>query len=125
LLLQRKTGTVTENLLTGLFGKLIKVKAYKTQDEANLDFVSGRVDLLAADSFIVNDFLASKAGASAALFGPAIDDKKYLGEGIGIGVRKEDKALADELTEAISKIRADGTYKKINDKYFSFDVYGS
>jgi ABC-type amino acid transport substrate-binding protein len=25
---------------------------------------------------------------------------------------------------AIAKIREDGTYKQINDKYFDFDVYG-
>ena len=29
------------------------------------------------------------------------------------------------FNKAIAEIIADGTYKKINDKYFSFDVYGS
>ena len=120
-----QSGTVTENLLNGLFGSLIKIKAYKTQDEANLDFISGRVDLVAADSFIINDFLSSDAGSQAALFGSAIDDPKYLGEGIGIGIRKEDQKLKKALNDAIAKIRMDGTYKKINDKYFDFDVYGA
>jgi lysine-arginine-ornithine-binding protein len=120
-----QSGTVTENLLNGLFGDVVSVKAYKSQDEANLDFVSGRVDILAADSFVVNDFLASDSGKNAALYGPAIDDPKYLGEGIGIGVRKEDQKLKAALDKAIAQIRADGTYKKINDKYFAFDVYGA
>ncbi len=120
-----QSGTVTENLVNGLFGKLVKVKAYKTQEEANLDFNSGRVDLLAADSFIISDFLASDAGKNAEVFGPNIDDKKYLGEGIGIGVRKGEDELVKALNAAIAKIRSDGTYKKINDKYFNFDVYGA
>ena len=28
------------------------------------------------------------------------------------------------INEALKTIRANGTYKKINDKYFEFDVYG-
>ena len=40
-------------------------------------------------------------------------------------MRKGDKELVDKLNAAIKAIRADGTYKKINDKYFKFDVYGA
>jgi lysine-arginine-ornithine-binding protein len=120
-----QSGTVTENLVNGLFGKIADVKAYKTQEEANLDFLSGRVDLVAADSFVVDEFLATEDGKGATLFGSSIDDTKYLGEGIGIGVRKGDDDLKKALNDAIAKIRADGTYQKINDKYFKFDVYGS
>ena len=29
------------------------------------------------------------------------------------------------FNEALAEIRADGTYKQINDKYFTFDAYGS
>jgi lysine-arginine-ornithine-binding protein len=118
-----QAGTVTDNFVTGTFPDS-EVRGYKTQDEANLDFLSGRVDVLAADSFVLYDFLATKEGAVAEATGPDFDDVKYLGEGIGIGVRKDDTALRDKLTAAIAKIRADGTYKKINDKYFQFDVYG-
>ena len=118
-----QAGTVTDNFVVGTFPDAV-VKGYKTQDEANLDFLAGRVDVLAADAFVLYDFLKTKEGASAEATGPDFDDQKYLGEGIGIGVRKEDSDLRDKLTAAIAKIRADGTYKKINDKYFKFDVYG-
>jgi arginine/ornithine transport system substrate-binding protein len=39
-------------------------------------------------------------------------------------VRKGDTALADKITAAIAAIRANGKYKQVQDKYFSFDVYG-
>ena len=44
--------------------------------------------------------------------------------GAGIGLRKGEAALKGELSAAIKTIRGNGVYKKINDKYFKFDVYG-
>ena len=48
-----------------------------------------------------------------------------VGEGIGIGIRKGDDELKARLNKAIKAIRANGTYQKINEKYFAFDVYGA
>jgi len=36
-----------------------------------------------------------------------------------------DDKLREAFNKAIDQIRADGTYKAIQDKYFTFDVYGS
>jgi polar amino acid transport system substrate-binding protein len=52
-----------------------------------------------------------------------ITDKKFVGDGIGIAVRKEDNDLREKPDKALEEIRADGTYKTINDKYFTIDVY--
>ncbi|MEF9673228.1 transporter substrate-binding domain-containing protein [Pseudomonas sp. PCH446] len=41
---------------------------------------------------------------------------------IGIAVRKKDDALRERLNAALKEIIADGTYKKINDKYFPFSI---
>lgn len=38
--------------------------------------------------------------------------------------RKGEEAMALLEKDAIRKIRANGVYKTINDKYFDFDVYG-
>ncbi len=119
-----QSSTVAENFLRGRFGDIVEVRAYGTQDEANLDLLSGRVDLLLADSFVLGEFLKSESGQVAEYVGPGFTDKKYLGEGIGIAVRKEDTALVEKLNQAIRQIREDGTYARINDKYFDFDVYG-
>ena len=42
---------------------------------------------------------------------------------IGIAVRKDDNELRNKLNAALKEIVADGTYKKINDKYFPFSIY--
>lgn len=53
------------------------------------------------------------------------DDPAFFGTGAGIAVRKGDTALRDKINAALAAIRADGNYKKLNDRYFDFDVYGA
>ena len=38
-------------------------------------------------------------------------------------MRQEDTELLGKLNAALKAIRADGTYKTINDKYFPIDVF--
>lgn len=116
--------TIHENFLRDNF-KDIDVRVYATQDEANADLVAGRVDLVMADSVaLLEGFLATPEGAEFEFVGPDYSEPKWHGDGAGIAVRKGDKELQDGLNAAIDAIRADGTYKAINDKYFAFDVYG-
>lgn len=118
-----QSATVSENLVSGRFPDA-QIKTYAEQEQANLDLASGRVDLVAADAFVLIDFVESEAGNDVEFVGPSFTDEEYLGEGIGIGVRKEDEELREMLNDAIRQIREDGTYQKINAKYFDFDVYG-
>lgn len=118
--------TTHDNFVTGEFGEAVKIKRYATQDEAYLDAVAGRVDLLLADSVAMEDgFLKTDSGKGFEFVGPGYSDPKYFGEGAGIAVRKKDKDLAAKLNGAIKAIRANGTYAKINNKYFAYDVYGA
>ena len=117
--------TTHDNFISGEFGDAVDIKRYATQDEAYMDAVAGRVDLLLADSVAIDDgFLKSDAGADFEFVGPGYNDPKYFGEGAGIAVRKGDEDLVEKLNAAIDAIRASGKYKEIQDKYFEFDVYG-
>ena len=116
--------TVSENFLRAEFPEA-EVRAYATQDEANADLVSGRLDLVMADAVVLSEgFLETEAGQDFEFVGPGFSDPKYFGEGIGIAVRKGEDDLREAFNEAIAQIRADGTYQAINEKYFDFDVYG-
>lgn len=102
-----------------------EIKRYGKQDEAYLDAAAGRLDVMIADSVAISDgFLKTDKGKDWEFTGPDYVDPKYFGDGIGIAVRQEDDDLREMFNEAIKKIRADGTYKKINDAYFDFDIYG-
>ncbi|MFV2092067.1 MAG: lysine/arginine/ornithine ABC transporter substrate-binding protein [Hyphomicrobiales bacterium] len=105
------------------FYKDSKVKSYGTQDDANLDLAAGRLDIILADSLVLLEWMKTDDGKGFEFVGPKIDDKSVFGEGEGIAVRKEDAHLRDLLDQAILDIIADGTYAKINAKYFPFSIY--
>jgi arginine/ornithine transport system substrate-binding protein len=117
--------TTHDNFVSGQFGDAVIIKRYASQDEAYLDAVAGRVDLLLADSVALQEgFIATAAGQDWEFTGPGYTDVKYFGDGVGIAVRKGEPALLKKFDDAIDAIRANGSYKSINDKYFRFDVYG-
>ena len=117
--------TVAENFLRDNYGDVVTIQAYGTQDEANLDFIAGRVDLVIADSVVLLEGLLNTDGGKDAEFvGPDFTDSRWFGDGIGIAVRKGEDELLGMLNEAIDRIRADGTYGEINARYFDFDLYG-
>ncbi len=118
--------TIHENFLRDNFGDVVTVKAYATQEDVYLDMTSGRLDLGIADSVAVDDgFLKTDAGKGFEFVGPSFSDPKWFGMGAGVAIRKGQDELRNAINAAIAQIRADGTYKKINDKYFEFDVFGN
>ena len=116
--------TIHDNFITGEFGNDVEIKRYGTQDEAYLDALAGRVDLLLADSIAMEaGFLKTDNGKGWEFVGKGYSDPKYFGDGAGVALRKGNSDLAKLFNKAIKSIRANGVYKKINDKYFPFDVY--
>ncbi|MBV8627808.1 MAG: ABC transporter substrate-binding protein [Paraburkholderia sp.] len=105
--------------------KGIKVVPYQNQDQVYTDLLSGRLDASLQDAVQADiGFLKTPRGAGFAFAGQSIDDPKTLGNGAGIGLRKDDTDLKAKLDNAIADMIKDGTYKKIEKKYFTFDVYG-
>ena len=138
-----KDSKITEPTNAGLAGKTIgaqsstthanyatvhmkdaELKLYPTPDEYKLDIASGRLDAVIDDVVVLSEWTKSESGSCCKVLGTLPVDKEINGEGAGIAVRKGDDALREKLNEAIKAIRTDGTYKKIQDKYFDFDVYG-
>jgi len=101
------------------------LKVYPSQLEAFNDLVAGRVDIAFSDRVGAQEQLLKGAGGTDyELVGPPQQDAGCLGEGVGLALRKNSNELRDRLNAGIQHIRADGTYAKINAKYFSFDLYG-
>ena len=111
--------TLAGTWLEDNYGSDIDIKLYDTQENAYLDLTSGRVDAILADKYVNYDWLKTKEGQDYEFKGePVVESDE-----IGIAVRKGDDALRNKLNAALKEIIADGTYKKINDKYFPFSIY--
>ncbi len=117
-------GTIHQQFMEGEFPD-VELRLYGTQDEANLDLQSGRIDAVMADSIVMDEgFLKTDAGEGYHFVGEPYSIPKYHGEGAGIGVRKGSD-LAGKFSDAIDAIRESGEYEDIQAKYFDFDIYGS
>ena len=116
--------TTHDSFITGEYGDSVNIKRYGTQDEAYLDAIAGRVDLLLADSIAMDEgFLKTDKGNGWEFVGPGFSEEKYFGVGAGIAVRKGDRELAKLFSLAIKVIRSNGVYHMINGKYFTSDIY--
>jgi lysine-arginine-ornithine-binding protein len=99
------------------------VRQYPTIDDAYRDMAAGRIDMVLYDKFAVYAWLQTDAGKCCEITGPDLSDPAYFGSGVGIAVRQGVADFKAKLVAAIDAIVADGTYAKINAKYFPFDIY--
>ena len=61
-------------------------------------------------------------GKCCEVMGQDVKDTQTLGLGVSAGLRREDIKLRDAFNKALGEIMADGTYKKLSEKYFPFPI---
>ena len=115
-----QASTTQADYAQDVYGKAgAEAKLYPTQEEAITDLTNGRLDAVISDKFVLVDWMKKASDGCCKMIG----DIKGTETEAGIAVRLEDTALRDKLNAAIDAIVADGTYKKIQAKYFDFDIY--
>ena len=113
-----QVSTTHERYAQKYFAAGSEIKTYQTQDEANNDLASGRLDYVQADGGALDAFLKSDQGkACCELKGKVPEDKEVFGEGVGAGIRKEDTGLKEKINSAIAALAASGEIVKITEKY--------
>ncbi|HEX8662570.1 MAG TPA: transporter substrate-binding domain-containing protein [Beijerinckiaceae bacterium] len=100
----------------------VQVRAFASLEEANLDLMAERLDLVLGDKLALIRFLDSREGACCRLVADAPFDSAFYHPGVGVGLRKEDIGLKALFDQALDTVIADGTYDRIRAKYFSFDI---
>jgi polar amino acid transport system substrate-binding protein len=93
-------------------------RLYPTQEEANLDLINGRLDYIVADALALSDFLNGKGKDCCRLIAEVPRDAAIHGPGVAGAIRKADTALKALFDKAIAETLADGSNKKLEDKWF-------
>lgn len=88
-----------------------------------LELAAGRGDIAFGSSVVSGEsFLKQPEGKGFAQVGEAIFLTDGADGGVGIAVRKNEEELKTKINTALAGIIEDGTYAKLEDKYFDFDV---
>ncbi|MBB2750532.1 UNVERIFIED_ORG: octopine/nopaline transport system substrate-binding protein [Rhizobium aethiopicum] len=132
-----------EPLLHGLDGKSIGVqtgtthahfvekrlpnstlKTYDTLDNMQIDLAAGRIEAAFADASALQDFLAKPEGKDFQFVDVKIQSKfdASLGEGIGVGIAKENTELKAKIDKALCELVTDGSIGKASNKWFKTDI---
>lgn len=117
-----QSATIHANFLEDVYGDS-DVRLYPTQDEANLDLAAGRIDLILADSVVLDEWINGDDGSCCMMVGENYADPAYFGSGVGIALRQDDDELRERFNAAIAAVLANGTHQEISDRYFTFSVY--
>lgn len=106
--------TISSQWLENAYPKA-DMKLYDTLSNAFLDLGSGRVDAMISDKLPALEWLGSPSGSNYAIKGDEID----INDNFAIAVRPNDEALQTKINKSLANLKSNGTYDKINQKYFA------
>jgi octopine/nopaline transport system substrate-binding protein len=116
-----QSATMMLEFVKKYFGDTVEIREYKTTEQHDLDLAAGRLDALFAQQTALAATLSKPEFADYTLAGPGFVGGMF-GLGTGAGLRKEDTKLKEMLNKAIDEAIADGTIKRISEKWVKTDV---
>jgi lysine-arginine-ornithine-binding protein len=102
------------------FRRSAQIKRYNTLADAEKALANDEVDAVFGDKAQLWLWAQKPEGSCCEIVGQDVKDTSTLGVGVAAGLRKEDVKLREALNKAIGEVISDGTYKKLNEKYFPF-----
>jgi ABC-type amino acid transport substrate-binding protein len=105
------------------FRRSAQLKRYDTLAAALTGLAADEVDAVFGDKAQLWLWSQKKPeGSCCELIGQDVKDTQTLGIGVSAGLRREDIKLREAFNKAIGEMMSDGTYKKLNEKYFPFPL---
>ncbi|MHA7880562.1 MAG: transporter substrate-binding domain-containing protein [Saccharospirillum sp.] len=98
-----------------------EIVRYTTADEVLLDLQGGRLDGMFID-FAAGEGLVEGAEDVVAVGDTINEPRRIFGEGVGAAFRQRDTALAEAVNAALEKLKNDGTYDEIMNRYFDYSI---
>lgn len=115
------TGSVYSNFVNDNFKDIATIREYKNAPDHDIDLTSGRIDVAFDDAAYYASALSKPGNSSLCLTGPKIGGAIW-GDGEALGLRKSDNDLKTMFDRAITEALADGTVKRLSEKWFKTDV---
>jgi len=115
-----QSGTVYTKFIDQYFSNS-SVREYSSAAAAILDLRSGRIDAVFDDVTFAQAFLDKKGSQTLSFAGPKIGGTLW-GEGEAFGIRHGDEELIDKINGALQAALADGTVKRLSEKWFHTDL---
>ncbi len=109
-------GTTMDTYVTEELGDVVKINRYTTAEDMVLDLEGQRLDVVFVDYPVGEQTILNRDGFKE------VGEPVKLGQGVGIAMRKRDKELAKNINAALEKLKNDGTYDAIMEKYFNYDI---
>jgi len=101
-----------------------EILRYDNNEAMYLDLVNGRTDVIMTNPMKAHlKFLSKEDGAGFEFVSPAIDEVKYFGVGVGIGLRKGNEELLERINSALKQLTDDGSLEKYALKIFPFAIH--
>ncbi len=101
-----------------------EVVLYDSNEALYLDLVNGRTDMIMTNPMKAYlRFLSQEDGGGFEFVSPQIDEKKYFGIGVGIGLRKGNDELKARLNAALKTLTDDGSLERYALQYFPFAIH--
>jgi len=104
------------------FRRSAQIKRYPTLADALTALSKDEVDAVFGDKVQLWLWSGKPEGKCCEVMGQDIKDTQTLGIGVAAGLRREDAKLRDALNKAFAEMMSDGTFKKLNEKYFPFPL---
>lgn len=124
----RRVGVVAATAHEAMFATFFpQLKAVPFDDRASLlDAVkAGSVDAAFADALQLSFWTNSKASENCcALFEGPYFSERFLGEGLSVLLRKDERQLTEAIDSALAALSAKGSLQEIYLRYFPYDLYG-
>ena len=103
-----------------------EVVLYDGSEAMYLDLINGRVNMIMTNPMKAYLRFLSGDGAGVGKFefvSPAIDEEKYFGVGVGIGLRKGQDELKARINKAIKQLIQNGKLEEYALKIFPFPIH--
>jgi octopine/nopaline transport system substrate-binding protein len=115
------SGTVYTPFIDTYFKDVATIREYSTSADAVLDLTAGRIDVVFDDVTFLNSLMEKADNKGLAYTGPEIAGPIW-GEGEALAFRKTDTDLKAKFDGALKEAIADGTVKKLSEKWFKVDL---